>query len=108
MVSLKVAANGGTGYIGTQDYGSGTYIQYAFVILHGWKDADGGTPVWCMGGLYKPASSYNAIYFTNDNSLVKTGSGDHFVYLNSDGHFAIRNDSGSVYQYQGIVFTTQK
>lgn len=108
IVSLKVAASGGTGYIGDQNWGSGTYIQFAFAILHGWNDADGGTPVWCMGGLYKPASGANIIYFTNDNSLVKTTSGDHFVYLNSDGHLAIRNNSGSVYQYQGIAFTVQK
>lgn len=107
MVSLNVAASGGTGYIGTEDYGSGTYIQFAHVMLVGFKVSDGTSQMWCYGSLYKPSSSYNAIYFTTDRGAVSATSGEHFVFLNSSGQLAIRNNSGSAFHYIGWAVTTQ-
>lgn len=108
MVSLNVAASGGTGYIGSEDYGDGTYIKFAHVMLVGFKVSDGTSQMWCYGSLYKPSSSYNAIYFTTDRGAVSATSGEHFVFLNSSGQLAIRNNSGSAFHYIGWAVTTQK
>jgi hypothetical protein len=106
VVSLKVAASGGTGYIGVEEFS--TAIDYAWFSLIGWKDSDKSGAVWCTGGLSKPGSSYTAIYFTNNNDKVSETSGSHFVFLNSSGQLAIRNNSGDIFQYQGLCVTSNK
>ncbi len=109
VISLKVAGSGGTGDISNEEMGTGYYINFAHVMITGWKDADGTSAIWCRGPLYKPASSYNAIYFaTNPDRLFEPSGGEHFVFLNSGGQLAIRNNSNTTFQYQGFAIVTQK